>query len=91
MGHPDFRVGGRIFATLGHPDARFGTIMLSPLDQGLVLRDYPKAFAPARGAWGRAGATSVNLRVSPRRAVIAALEAAWLRRAPKKLAAAFRS
>src|SRR5688500_13406312 len=88
MEHPDFRVGGKIFATLGYPDARFGTIMLSPQDQDLLLRRHPKAFAPAAGAWGRAGGTSVRLRVAARRAVAAALESAWLRRAPKKLVAA---
>ena len=89
MGHPDFRVGGKIFATLGYPDARFGTVMVSPQDQDLLIRDHPKAFIPASGAWGHAGATSVLLRVAPRRAVTAALEAAWRRRAPKKLAAKF--
>ena len=87
MGHPDFRVGGKIFATLGYPDARSGTIMLSPLDQDLMLRSYPDAFAPAAGAWGRSGSTSVTLRAAPRRAVALALESAWTRRAPKRLLA----
>jgi len=87
MGHPDFRVGGKIFATLGYPDTRFGTIMLSPQDQDLLIRDHPTAFVPAPGAWGRAGSTSVLLRLAPRRAVAVALEAAWRRRAPKKLVA----
>src|SRR5688572_30978586 len=63
MGHPDFRVGGKIFATLGYPDNSFGTIMLSPQDQDLLIRDHPKAFVPVAGAWGRAGSTSVLLRV----------------------------
>jgi hypothetical protein len=88
MGHPDFRVGGKIFATLGYPDARFATIMLSPQDQDLLLRRHPTAFTPAAGAWGRSGSTSVLLRVAARRAVAAALESAWLRRAPKKLVVA---
>jgi hypothetical protein len=85
MGHPDFRVGGKIFATLGYPDRRHGTIMLSPHDQELLVRDHPKAFKPAAGAWGRAGSTSVLLRVAPRRAVTIGLEAAWERRAPASL------
>jgi len=88
MGHPDFRVGGKIFATLGHPDARHGTIMMSPQDQDLLIRDYPRVFVHAAGAWGRSGSTSVVLRIAPRRAVAAALESAWRRRAPKKLLAA---
>jgi hypothetical protein len=80
MGHPDFRVDGKIFATLGHPDSGFGALMLSPLDQTLLLQSHPKAFAPAAGAWGRAGSTIVTLRLAPRTIVEAALEAAWKRR-----------
>ena len=87
MDHPDFRVRKKIFATLGYPDTRFGTIMLSPQDQDFLIRDRPKAFVPAPGAWGRAGSTSVLLRLAPRKAVAVALEAAWRRRAPKKLVA----
>lgn len=79
MGHPDFRVGGRIFATLGYPSAGFGTLVLSPQVQDIVLPDHPKAFAPAAGAWGRSGSTVVNLRLAPRRAVTLALESAWRR------------
>ena len=85
MGHPDFRVAGKIFATLGYPDEGSGTIMLSPEDQEFLIRDHPKAFKPSPGAWGRNGATSVLLRLAPRRAVGIALESAWARRAPKKL------
>ena len=83
MGHPDFRVGRKIFATLGYPDERFATLMLSALDQERLLLDHPRAFRPAAGAWGRAGGTSVLLRHAPRRAVAAALKTAWARRAPK--------
>ena len=81
MGHPDFRVGGKIFATLGYPDRRYGTIMLSPHDQELLIHDHPKAFKRAPGAWGRSGSTSVLLSIASRRAVTIALEAAWERRA----------
>lgn len=85
-GHPDFRVTGKIFATLGYPDERFGTLVLSPEDQSLLVRAHPKAFKPATGAWGRSGSTSVLLRLAPRRAVTAALEAAWERRVGAKRA-----
>lgn len=81
MGHPDFRVRGKIFATLGYPDNQFGTVMLSPEDQSILVRQYPKAFMPAAGAWGRSGSTSVKLRHAPARAVRIAIEAAWERRA----------
>jgi hypothetical protein len=91
MGHPDFRVGGKIFATLGYPNDRFGTVMVSPEDQSLLVRKYPKAFAPAAGAWGRSGSTSVQLRHAPARALRIAIEAAWERRAPGSKPAQTRS
>jgi hypothetical protein len=91
MGHPDFRVGGKIFATLGYPDDRFGTVMVSPEDQSILMRKYPKAFMPASGAWGRSGSTSVELRRAPIGAVRIAIEAAWERRAPKAKVAQTRS
>lgn len=91
MGHADFRVRGKIFATLGYPDAKFGAVMLSPADQDLLMKQYPKAFSLAAGAWGRAGATHVRLSAVTRTAVQLALESAWVRRATKKLIAAYRS
>jgi hypothetical protein len=87
MGHPDFRVGKKIFATLGYPDARFGTVIVMPHEQDFLVRKHPRAFTPAAGAWGRAGSTSVKLSVASRRTVAFALESAWHRRAPAKLLA----
>jgi hypothetical protein len=87
MGHADFRVGGKIFATLGYPSDRFGVVMLSPQDQDLIVRDHPKTFAPVSGGWGASGSTTVALRTASKRAVAVALEAAWRKRAPKRLAA----
>ncbi len=49
MGHPDFRTGGKIFATLGYPDERFAAIMLAPEEQEKLLRLHPSAFTPANG------------------------------------------
>ena len=61
MGHPDFRVNGRIFATL-HADMKFGMVALTPeQQQEFMSRD--KAFAPENGAWGRQGSTRVTLAV----------------------------
>jgi len=88
MAHPDFRVGGKIFATLGYPEAGYGTLVLTPLDQDLLVRSHPKAFAPAKGAWGQAGGTTVLLRAAPKKVVALALESAWRRRAPKTLLSA---
>jgi hypothetical protein len=88
MGHADFRVGGKIFATLGYPSDRFGVVMLSPQDQDLIVRDYPKTFSRVAGGWGASGGTIVLLRGASKRAVKIALEAAWRKRAPKRLASA---
>lgn len=88
MGHADFRVGGKIFATLGYPNDSFGVVMLSPQDQDLIMRDHPTTFAPAAGKWGASGSTTVTLRSASKRAVTIALEAAWRKRAPKKLLSA---
>ena len=90
MGHADFRVGGRIFATLGYPSDRFAVVMLTPQDQDLVVRDHPRAFAPVKGKWGASGSTTVtldSLDAKSGAAVAAALEAAWRKRAPKRLVA----
>ena len=89
MGHADFRVGGRIFATLGYPNEQFAVVMLSPHDQDLIVRDHPAAFAPVKGKWGAFGSTTVMLKTARGPAVRAALEAAWRKRAPKRLVAAF--
>ena len=89
MGHADFRVGKRVFATLGYPDDRFGVVMLTPADQDLIVRDHPESFAPVKGAWGASGSTTVTLARARVRATTSALEAAWRRRAPKTALAAF--
>jgi hypothetical protein len=83
MGHADFRVGGKVIATLGYPDDRYGVVMLTPVDQDLVVRDHPRAFAPVPGKWGASGSTRVTLEGAPSDAVAAVLEAAWRRRARK--------
>jgi hypothetical protein len=60
MGHPDFRVNGRIFASL-HDGEVFGMVKLTPEQQEQFIRDHPAAFAPESGAWGRQGCTRVTL------------------------------
>ena len=89
MDHPDFRVRGKIFATLGYPDDRFAVVMLSPTDQDLIVRDHPESFAPVKGAWGASGSTTVTLAKARVQDTTTALEAAWRRRAPKKAVAEF--
>jgi hypothetical protein len=85
MAHPDFRVRGRIFATLGYPDERHAMVKLGPGQQA-DLMESDSSFSPAAGAWGRKGATTVLLKTAERELVRIALEAAWTGVAPKSLA-----
>lgn len=75
MGHPDFRVNGRIFATL-HTSDRTGMAKRSRAEQAELVRRHPKAFDPSAGAWGRQGCTNVTLAAAPVGAVHGAL-LAW--------------
>ena len=83
--HPDFRVGGKIFATLNYPRAGWAMVRLPPGDQQLYLLADPKAFVPIKGAWGARGATNVVLKFATKARVRDALRAAWKARAPKTL------
>jgi len=85
MHHPDFRVGGRIFATLGYPDEHAAMVKLSPDDQKEFVRTRPWIFTSAKGAWGRQGATNINLPAATINIVREALTAAWRNIAPKRL------
>jgi len=85
MRHPDFRVAGKIFATLGYPDKTRGMVKLSPEDQHYFSKDHPDAFTPVKGAWGRGGATSVILKAAKKTTLRKAIEAAWRNSAPKRL------
>jgi hypothetical protein len=89
MDHPDFRVGGKIFATLGHPAEGWGMVKLTPEQQHYFLKDEPKTFVPVKGAWGRRGATSVNLKAASKKTLQKAIRAAWRNTAPKRLAEQF--
>ena len=80
MKHPDFRVGGKIFATLGAPGLEWGMVRLSLDDQELFLSIDPEGFQPAAGAWGRQGCTNVRLDAANKTAVRDALAAAWKHR-----------
>jgi hypothetical protein len=77
MNHPDFRAGGKIFATLGYPDAEHGMVVLPLDEQAAFIRDYPKVFAPAKGAWGKRGSTTMRLENVDKATLKRALEIAW--------------
>jgi len=61
MGAPDFRVGGRIFATLASQEQGYGNLMLTPEQQADFVRELPEVFLPIKGGWGRMGATHIGL------------------------------
>jgi hypothetical protein len=88
MGHPDFRVGGKVFATLGYPDAAWAMVKLTVEQQEAFVSAEPEVFIPVKGGWGRRGATNVLLRPAKVRSVRVAIAAAWRNVAPPRLAAA---
>ncbi|HEX7862936.1 MAG TPA: MmcQ/YjbR family DNA-binding protein [Verrucomicrobiae bacterium] len=83
MEHPDFRVGGRIFASLGYPDADWGMVTLAVEEQGRLVGTAPEVFVAAKGSWGRAGSTQVKLKLARREVLGAALKAAYDERVRK--------
>ncbi len=85
MRHPDFRVGGRIFATLGYPDEDWAMVKLTRDAQTEFVRRNPGVFKPVKGAWGRQGSTNINLPAAKVEIVRKALTAAWQNTAPKRL------
>jgi hypothetical protein len=85
MSHPDFRVGGKIFATLGYPDSEHGMVVLPAEEQKRLLKSHPKIFAAAKGAWGKQGSTTVRLEAIDKEMLRKALEIAWRNKAPKNL------
>jgi hypothetical protein len=86
MDHPDFRVQGKIFATVGYPNGAWGMVKLTPEQQQEFVDAEPAVFVPVKGGWGRKGATSVRLQSANKSTLRAALTAAWSNRAPKALA-----
>jgi hypothetical protein len=84
MNHPDFRLGGKIFASLGVPDKNWGMVKLTPEQQCESMKNAPEVFKPCSGAWGRQGATNVYLAAAKQSVVRAALEAAAKNVGPRK-------
>jgi hypothetical protein len=76
MGHPDFRVNGRIFASL-HDDDQFAMVNLTPEQQACFLGEHPGTFAPESGAWGRQGCTRVRLASVDEETLGEAMTLAW--------------
>ena len=89
MDHPDFRVAGKIFATLGYPEDGRAMVKLTPIEQEMFIKAQPTVFTPSNGAWGRRGATNVCLKAARRPTLRRALAAAWRLSAPKALTRKF--
>ena len=83
MGHPDFRVGKKIFATLGWPDAGFAMVKLTSEQQTMLVEAEPKMFAPVPGGWGRSGSTNVRLAAVDATTLKSAIAMAWQNIAPR--------
>jgi hypothetical protein len=85
MGHPDFRVRGKIFATLGFPGDEWAMVKLTPEQQRAFVRAEPDVFQPVKGGWGRRGATNVCLEAAEETALLKAMTTAWRNVAPKSI------
>ena len=83
MGSPDFRVGGRIFATLASQKQGYGNLMLTPEQQAEFVEEQPDVFVPIAGGWGRMGMTHIRLAVTNADVLTGALRTAWKLRVEK--------
>jgi len=83
MGARDFRVGGRIFATLASQGQGYGNLMLTPEQQAAFVEELPEVFVPIAGGWGRMGMTHIKLASAPEDVLAGALRTAWKLRVEK--------
>jgi hypothetical protein len=83
MGAVDFRVGGKIFATLASVKQGYGNLMLSPEQQAAFVAEQPDLFLPVAGGWGRMGATHIQLATANENVLAGALRTAWKLRVEK--------
>jgi hypothetical protein len=88
MGHPDFRVRGKIFATLGYPSAEWGMVKLPPDAQLALTAAQPDVYVRVKGTWGERGATSVRLEHAAAASVREAMATAYEHNARKAPATA---
>jgi len=82
-GQADFRVGGRIFATLAAEKQGYGNLLLTPEQQAVFVEELPTVFLPVHGGWGRNGATHVRLAAVSEDVLEGALRTAWKLRVQK--------
>ncbi len=83
MGAPDFRVGGRIFATLASEKDGYGNLFLTPEQQAAFVEELTEVFVPIAGGWGRMGMTHIRLAAASEDVLAGALRSAWKLRVEK--------
>ncbi|MGA8029596.1 MAG: MmcQ/YjbR family DNA-binding protein [Bryobacteraceae bacterium] len=83
MGAPDFRVGGRIFATLASESQGYGNLFLTLEQQAAFVEELPEVFLPIAGGWGRMGMTHIRLAEASEDVLTGALHSAWTARVEK--------
>jgi hypothetical protein len=83
MGQPDFRVGGRVFATLASEKQGYGNLMLTLEQQRAFVEELPEMFLPIAGGWGRMGMTHIRLAAANEDVLTGALHTAWKLRVEK--------
>lgn len=83
MGAPDFRVGGRIFATLASQKQGYGNLRLTLEQQAAFVEELPEVFLPIPGGWGRMGMTHIRLAKASEDVLTGALHTAWKLRVDK--------
>jgi hypothetical protein len=83
MGQPDFRVGGRIFATLASEKQGYGNLRLTLEQQAAFVEELPEIFVPIAGGWGRMGMTHIRLAAANEDVLTGALHTAWKLRVEK--------
>jgi hypothetical protein len=83
MGQPDFRVDGRIFATLASAKQGYGNLMLTPEQQAAFIEEMPEVFLPIPGGWGRMGMTHIRLAEASEDVLYGAVHTAWKLRVEK--------
>lgn len=86
MAHPDFRVRGKVFASL-LPGEAIGMVKLTPDEQARFVAAAPEVFVPAQGAWGKRGCTYATLALANESKITEVLRLAWCNTAPKSLIA----
>ena len=85
MGAADFRVGGRIFATLASQSQGYGNLALTPEQQAAFVAELPEVFLPIAGGWGRMGMTHIRLAAADEDILTGALQTAWKLRVQKNI------